>query len=72
MDDLKRTIMGQTLGQINQLEPGWTEHRYTGSLRIVTRHKDVKSIALYAELDSQSLDPVRGKAYLDDLKIVFH
>ena len=67
-----RTVLETRLGQINHLEHGWTEHRFQGSLYIAPRHENVKSIALYAELDSQSQDKVRGQAYLDDLKIVFH
>ena len=72
IDEYNRTVVEISLGRINQLEPGWTEHRFQGSLYIVPRHENVKSIALYAELDSQSQDKVRGKAYLDDLKIIFH
>ena len=63
-------IMEVPLDHISRLEQGWTEHRYQRNIFRFELFESARALALYAALDSQTVEPVKGTAYLDDVEIL--
>jgi len=70
-DKYGRIIDQIPLGQIHELEQGWTSHRFGGhgGAHPMNYHF-AKSVGLYVALESQMSVPVKGTAYLDDVEIL--
>ena len=68
---LKRALR-LALGEVNKPEPGWTEHPFKGNTFRLGLVHSAAFMGLKVALDSQTVDPVEGIAYLDDIEILFH
>ncbi len=65
-------IMEIPVKHIRKPERAWTLHRHKGLLSRYNLHKNAKAIGIHVGLDSQSIEPVEGTAYIDDVEILFH
>ncbi len=72
LDKDGNVIMELPLGEVNKPEPGWTQHQFKGNTFRLGLVHSAAFMGLKVALDSQTVDPVEGIAYLDDIEILFH